>query len=255
MITVIVVAFTVSVDAGILAGIGVSMLLLLFPIARPAILAHFQDSYYSLSPRAPRTGKRTIFVDVTPQGALFFPAAEYLKDFFQEHIVTPQHNETMKVIPQDPQPLELKITEIKEEVVFNGIHLTDSDYTSLRAIRSAVQSCITHKKQIRFINTPPSILRIVLPKEMRATYTTEQIPPDNNVSAITFSQSTAERAASVSVEAFADMQRAETTKSHLSEQGLFDEEERFDFEENRRNPPNPMNPSKDEYGLRVSFSR
>ncbi|GAU96474.1 hypothetical protein RvY_07913-1 [Ramazzottius varieornatus] len=195
----IIVSFTTSVDIGILSGIGVSMLLLLWPIARPSIIANFKESTYSSHPQNPVRGKRVIHTDVTPQGAIYFPAAEYLRDFFRDEIIDRDYNE-MSVTISKPGNDEtaLDIAEINEEIVFNGLHLTQSDYTTLRALRATVMNCAKANKKITFINTDPRVLRIVLPKEMRSKASKENEEVGLEISTIVLSESTAERLASVS---------------------------------------------------------
>ena len=115
-----------------MTGISASFLLLLWPIARPTILAYFTDSLYTLRPNISSAGKRQLQVDVTPQGALFFPGAEFLRDFFQDEVINPDNSAVevyIKGHAPEGSPVKVQITEITEEVVFNGTHLTDSDYS------------------------------------------------------------------------------------------------------------------------------
>ncbi|OQV19905.1 Sodium-independent sulfate anion transporter [Hypsibius exemplaris] len=247
ILVTIIVAFTVSVDMGILSGIGVSMLLLLYPIARPTIIAHFKQSLYSLRPRHPTTGKRTIHVDVTPQGAVFFPAAEYLRDFFQDNILAKSYNEAA-LLSERPgaSPVMLQISEIDEQIVFNGIHLTDSDYTTLRSLRSVVMSCLKANRKIRFVNTEPSVLKIVLPKEMQAKMDKGSLAQsaaspgmgvstiqDPNCETIQLSESTAEKMAHISRNAVDAAAAIGSTFSFKTTEEMVDMEDDVNFEKQK----------------------
>ena len=222
----IIVSFTTSVDIGILAGIGVSMLLLLWPIARPSIIANFKEFTYSSLQQNPVQGRRVVRTEVTPQGAIYFPAAEYLRDFFQEEIIDPQHNEMSvtltKSIGARNDKLTLDITEINEEIEFNGIHLTESDYTTLRALRASVMNCAKAHKKISFINTDPRVLQIILPKEMRPDASKKNGELGVEISTIVLSESTAERLATQSRESV-DFQLDSGDKSQFSEDTLDEE--------------------------------
>ncbi|OQV12722.1 Sodium-independent sulfate anion transporter [Hypsibius exemplaris] len=155
LVTTIVVSFTVSVDHGVLAGVGMSVLLLLYPIARPSIVAHFKgDSavVQTVQVQAFASGQRTLRITVKPQGALFFPSAEYLKDFFQDSI-----------IQREKPPKSAAFDE--EEIVFDGAYLAESDYTTLKALKSIVRMCQRADRVIRFENnTSPEVLAMILPK-------------------------------------------------------------------------------------------
>ena len=166
----------------------------------------------------------------------------------QDNIIGKSYNEKVVVSErQHGHPVALEIAEIKEEIVFNGIHLTDSDYTTLRSLRSVVMSCVKANKTIRFINTEPSVLKIVLPREMRAKMVGDEgkLPVDggptggrspdvatiqlNTHETIHLSESTAEKMAHISKDAVdaAEMLPSamsfRTTEENLDEDGSEDD--------------------------------
>ncbi|OQV12725.1 Sodium-independent sulfate anion transporter [Hypsibius exemplaris] len=158
----IIISFTVGVDYGILAGVGVSLLLLLYPIARPLIVAQFRretSAVVRTSHVDPKSKQRTLRITVTPKGALFFPAADNLKEFFQDSILEENSDELNKKHPETFQ---------NEEIIFDGMFLEESDFTTLVAIKSIVLMCSRAKKVIRFRNTSKRILQFILPKEMHS---------------------------------------------------------------------------------------
>ena len=162
VIATIIISFTVGVDSGILAGVGVSILLLLYAFARPLIVAQFrrESTIVQTSHIDPTTQKRILRITVTPKCALFFPAAENLKEFFQDSIIEWETEETAgkggtDVIKYDEQ-----------EIIFHGEYLSDSDFTTLKALEKIVLMCIRANKKIQFHNTPHAILHHILPESM-----------------------------------------------------------------------------------------
>ncbi|GAU94763.1 hypothetical protein RvY_06482 [Ramazzottius varieornatus] len=163
LLVTIVVSFVTSVDYGILVGVGVSFLVLLYPIARPRIIAECHQTTYESPIHVDSTitaRKRTTTITVTPQGAIYFPSAEFLKDFFQNTILE------QRIAAANDEHKD-KALDHEEEVIFDGLHLTASDYTSLHALRAIVRSCLKADRPIRFVNTPREILMVVLPRELR----------------------------------------------------------------------------------------
>ncbi|XP_055328612.1 sodium-independent sulfate anion transporter-like [Paramacrobiotus metropolitanus] len=208
LIMTIAVGVIFGVDFGLLAGIIGALLLLLYPLARPAIDVEHLTKTYTPAPITYTditSGRQILEVTVTPHGALYFPSGEYIKEFFEEDIFPQNGLEKMRVTDADGadaiSPVLLPeglVCSVDEVIVFNGIHLINSDYTTLRALRAIVMKCRKACKTLKFINTPMKILRIVLPKEVR-----EQVKwPDKEEGqaiVVNFSQSLPEKLASVSL--------------------------------------------------------
>lgn len=90
------------------------------------------------------------------------PSAEFLKDFFQNTILE------QRIAAANDEHKD-KDVDHEEDVVFDGLHLTASDYTSLHALRAIVRSCLKADRPIRFVNTPREILMVVLPESCAGT--------------------------------------------------------------------------------------
>ncbi|OQV20249.1 Sodium-independent sulfate anion transporter [Hypsibius exemplaris] len=201
-----------GVDYGLLAGISLSLILLLYPLARPPIDVDVEDTlltaHSQLDGAAGSTEKRVIQISVTPQGALYFPSAEYVKEFFDDdvlHLLPAIESPNLRT---DSASVDLQgearigLLAVEEIVVFNGLHLINSDYTTLRGLRSIVMSCKKAGKTLQFINTPKQVLRIVLPKEIREKVLTggSTASDVNETVTVQFSKSLPEKLACVAVD-------------------------------------------------------
>lgn len=171
-----------GVDSGILVGIVTALILLLYPLARPAIDVESVRTVCTLAPQNSALGRRICEVRVTPQGSLYFPSVEYIKEFFDNDVIHSDEftawrankfnfEHEKKDVAEAINPLlvpdEIRFIEAEDIVVFNGVHLVSSDYTTLRGLRSIVMKCKKASKTLRFINTPQSVLKIILPKDLR----------------------------------------------------------------------------------------
>ncbi|GFO31479.1 sodium-independent sulfate anion transporter [Plakobranchus ocellatus] len=106
-------SLTIGIEYGILVGIGVSLLMLLYPIARPKVK-------YTFTPGA---------LIVTPAQGVNFPAAEYLE---------------LKAM-EKAKDANGKL----RHIILNMVHLSDLDYTAIQSVKSLMSDC--ELDGIRFI--------------------------------------------------------------------------------------------------------
>ncbi|BFZ18036.1 hypothetical protein BsWGS_21076 [Bradybaena similaris] len=117
-------SLVVGIEYGILIGIGVSLLLLLYPIARPKI------KY---------TWKYGLLI-ISPVQGLNFPGAEYL----EENVL----DKAVKV--EKPHGL-----------VLNMEHMSDLDYTAVQSIKSLHVDCKLHGMQLIVANGTPQVMKLL----------------------------------------------------------------------------------------------
>ena len=157
------------VDTGLLIGLTVSILMLVYPMARPVVIVTQRkpDESYSKIPVL-----SDFAITVTPKGAIFFPAAEYIKNIFNDSLFSQTvkaYTNRQVILPQPGGILKRRISTKVElidafpPIIFDGIHLTGSDYSTLRALRSVVVNCKAMGRDVTFINTSDDILRIIDP--------------------------------------------------------------------------------------------
>ncbi|OQV16491.1 Sodium-independent sulfate anion transporter [Hypsibius exemplaris] len=156
------------VEFGLIIGLTVSILMLVYPMARPVVVVQKK-----LTARKHPAQLDDYRISVKPQGSVFFPAAEYLKEIFNDPIFkTPVTafsvpRESFAVSngaaapPGDRNRMELR--EALPPIIFDGIHLTSSDYSALRALRSVFVNCKSLHRDIVFVNTSDEILDIIMP--------------------------------------------------------------------------------------------
>ena len=160
------------VEYGLLIGLAVSLLMIIYPMARPVVVV--RQRRRETIPSMPRLAEYTIHV--TPQSSLYFPGSENLKDLFNDQLFTLPVNAYSS--PRDSMvgngAAALSGREIAKHgneemrealppIVFDGIHLTSSDYSTLRALRSVFVNCKVAHRDIVFINTSDEILDIIMP--------------------------------------------------------------------------------------------
>ncbi|KAK3696281.1 hypothetical protein RRG08_027719 [Elysia crispata] len=97
-------SLTIGIEYGILVGIGVSLLMLLYPIARPKVK-------YTLTSGA---------LVVTPAQGVNFPAAEHIE---------------LKAMEK------AKVDGKMRHIILNMEHLSDLDYTAIQSIKSLMADC------------------------------------------------------------------------------------------------------------------
>ena len=154
-------------EYGLLLGLTLSILMLVYPMARPIVLV-------SRKAREGITDKHleSYQIKVTPQSSVVFPAAEFMKEIFADNLfsetVKAECPPRLSVVARDGGPRRLGQTEMRETlppIVFDGIHLTTSDYSTLRALHSVYMNCNAVHRDIRFVNTSSDILNIIIPPQ------------------------------------------------------------------------------------------
>ncbi|XP_055339708.1 sodium-independent sulfate anion transporter-like [Paramacrobiotus metropolitanus] len=152
------------VEYGLLIGLTVSILMLVYPMARPVVIVRRRRK--SLLNRSPNMRLDECRINVIPQGAIFFPAAEYVKEVFND----PLFSVPVKALttPRESNANgELRggmaLRDALPPIIFDGIHLTSSDYSTLRALRSVFVNCKANHRDIVFVNTSDEILDIIMP--------------------------------------------------------------------------------------------
>lgn len=79
-----------GVQYGLPLGIGVSILMLVYPLARPLITVEYRRTYRrEKDPQNQHKTKPKFNVSVTPHSALYFPSAEFFKDIFAKDLLNP----------------------------------------------------------------------------------------------------------------------------------------------------------------------
>lgn len=157
------------VDSGLLIGLTVSVLMLVYPMARPVVIV----SQKKPSEKYNRIPVLEDFaITVTPKATVFFPAAEYVKSIFNDSLFSQTvkaYTNRQILVPQNKGILKRKISTKVElidalpPIIFDGIHLTGSDYSTLRALRSVVVNCKAVGRDVTFVNTSNDILTIIDP--------------------------------------------------------------------------------------------
>ncbi|CAG5131360.1 unnamed protein product [Candidula unifasciata] len=118
-------SLVVGIEYGILIGIGLSLLLILYPISRPKI----------------KFTEKSGLLIVTPLQGLNFPGSEYLE---------------MKA-------LDKTMSKSKHlNIVLNMEHFSDLDYTSLQSIKSLHADCVKHGIKLIVANGMPRIMRLLM---------------------------------------------------------------------------------------------
>uniref|UniRef100_A0A0B7AJE2 STAS domain-containing protein n=1 Tax=Arion vulgaris TaxID=1028688 RepID=A0A0B7AJE2_9EUPU len=117
-------SLVVGIEYGILIGIGASILLLLYPVARPKIK-------YTRKPG---------LLIITPIQGLNFPGAEYLEDKALEKAMAADEN---------------------CNVVLNMEHLSDMDYTAVLSIKSLHADCQKHGIKLILTNGVPRVIELL----------------------------------------------------------------------------------------------
>lgn len=187
-----------GVQFGLPLGIGISLLMLVYPLARPVVSVEYRRTYkreedsLANSKTKPRYKERypdisVLFelfilvcrfnVTITPQSALYFPSAEFFKDIFAKDLLNPgafrygvsaAPDFLYESIAHDDIPVEDRRAANEERlppIVFNGAHLTNSDYSTVRTMRNIVASCRAARRDIVFTNTSHDFMRLVQVRE------------------------------------------------------------------------------------------
>lgn len=100
-------------EYGLLMGLTLSILMLVYPMARPIVLV-------SRKVREGITDKNleSYQITVTPQSSVVFPAAEFMKEIFSDNLfnetVTAQFPPRMSTVARDAGPRRLGQTEMRE---------------------------------------------------------------------------------------------------------------------------------------------
>ncbi|XP_013414887.1 LOW QUALITY PROTEIN: sodium-independent sulfate anion transporter-like [Lingula anatina] len=116
-------SFILGIEYGILIGIGLSLMIVLYPMARPHV----------------KMGSKDIML-VQPDQGLKFPGVEYVRDKIY----------TRALIGETPR-----------SVVFDFTHVSGVDYTTVQLVERLYEDCKKHKVQIAFAGMRPEILEIV----------------------------------------------------------------------------------------------
>lgn len=117
-------SLTIGIEYGILIGIGINILIILYPMARPKIK-------YSV---------KSGFLIVTPMQGLNFPGAEYLELKAMERA-----NEAEK----------------PRNIVLNMEHMSDLDYTSVQSLKTLTVNCLKHDMRLILCNGQPRVIGLI----------------------------------------------------------------------------------------------
>ncbi|GAV04435.1 hypothetical protein RvY_14710 [Ramazzottius varieornatus] len=167
-----------GVQFGLPLGIGISLLMLVYPLARPVVSVEYRRTYKREEDSLANSKTKPRFnVTITPQSALYFPSAEFFKDIFAKDLLNPgafrygvsaAPDFLYESIAHDEIPVEDRRAANEERpppIVFNGAHLTNSDYSTVRTMRNIVASCRAARRDIVFTNTSHDFMRLVQVKE------------------------------------------------------------------------------------------
>ncbi|XP_011313714.1 sodium-independent sulfate anion transporter isoform X2 [Fopius arisanus] len=128
----------VNLELGIVIGIGVNLLFLLYASARP-----------SLKVIKKMTPSGCEYLLITPDRSLAFPSVEYVRAIISKHGTRSGNN-----VP----------------VVIDSTHIQAADFTAAKGIKNLIQDFVIRGQPLIFFNLKPSVINIfrgVEPSEMR----------------------------------------------------------------------------------------
>jgi len=110
-----------NIEFGIILGIGISLLMVLFPMARPGLKVHYVKArdYMETSDDPDRE-----IVVLEPAQGLTFPGVEYIKDKVMKHGV---------------------YEKVPKAIVLDASHFADCDYTMVQGVSQIVDYFAKHK--------------------------------------------------------------------------------------------------------------
>ncbi|XP_022247509.1 sodium-independent sulfate anion transporter-like [Limulus polyphemus] len=126
-------SFILGLEYGIMLGVGVSVMMLLYGMASPNITTQLQ--------RKPGGECRLV---VKPDRTVLFPSAEYIK------------SKITKALPPESSQERICFT-----VIVDGEHLTDADYTIAMGLRTMVDSFEKQNVLTVFTNVIPKVQKIL----------------------------------------------------------------------------------------------
>ncbi|OQV21118.1 Sodium-independent sulfate anion transporter [Hypsibius exemplaris] len=169
LLSTLILCLLLGVEYGLPLGIGISLLMLVYPLARPLVTVEYRRAYKREMGSGPSSGpkaKPKFNVTVTPHSALYFPSAEFFKDIFAKDLLNPgAFRYGVSAAPDFMVDSLLDDIDLVEErknappdekfppIVFNGVHLTNADYSTVRTMRNIVASCHAARRDIVFTNT------------------------------------------------------------------------------------------------------
>ncbi|KAK6171323.1 hypothetical protein SNE40_019537 [Patella caerulea] len=117
-------SLVIGIEYGILVGIGISIIMILYPLARPKLNYYYQPG----------------IIIVQPDKGINFPAAEYISD-----------------------TIVLKATSggKRRSVIFDFSHISSLDYTAVLAIEELMVDLKQHKLEVVLCHISSSVLKVI----------------------------------------------------------------------------------------------